>query len=247
MSDFEYQIPETYDEAVKRKADVLQMINDYNVALLLGNDLPYSEEEIERLQEEYQILNDHLALTEDERLAKLDDDDKIVNEDGTVEEKQSIFDKIHWSIYLVAVVSFIACCGIFTKAVGNACMESFLNNYFSDLLWNKEVDMLALEKSEYMWSAFDYWFRACVSYLWLPLLGILISVVYYFFFRKRKDINSKISGWLIVVNVVLFLVSIAIIFLPNDFQEFRNLQLNYENLALNYAYYYYGELGSSGY
>ena len=52
MSDFEYQIPETYDEAVKRKADVLQMINDYNVALLLGNDLPYSEEEIERLQEE---------------------------------------------------------------------------------------------------------------------------------------------------------------------------------------------------
>ena len=87
MSDSEYQIPETYDEAVKRKADVLQMINDYNVALLLGNDLPYSEEEIERLQEEYQILNDHLALTEDERLAKLDDDDKIVNEDGTVEEK----------------------------------------------------------------------------------------------------------------------------------------------------------------
>ena len=159
MSDFEYQIPETYDEAVKRKAEVLQMINDYNVALLLGNDLPYSEEEIERLQEEYQILNDHLALTDEERLAKLDDDDKIVNEDGTVEEKQSIFDKIHWSIYLVAIISFIACCGIFTKAVGNACMESFLNNYFYDLLWNKEVEMLALEKIWYMWSEFDYLFR----------------------------------------------------------------------------------------
>ena len=121
MSDFEYQIPETYDEAVKRKADVLQMINDYNVALLLGNDLPYSEEEIERLQEEYQILNDHLALTEDERLAKLDDDDKIVNEDGTVEEKQSIFDKIHWSIYLVAVVSFIACWNSISVAAFAQC------------------------------------------------------------------------------------------------------------------------------
>ena len=60
MSDFEYQIPETYDEAVKRKADVLQMINDYNVALLLGNDLPYSEEEIETM---FTALEEALADT----------------------------------------------------------------------------------------------------------------------------------------------------------------------------------------
>ena len=32
-----------------------------------------------------------------------------------------------------------------------------------------------------------------------------------------------------------------------EFAEFRNLQLNYENLSYNYALYYYGELGSSGY
>ena len=57
MSDFEYQIPETYEEAVERKAYVLKLINEYNEALLLGKELPCSEEEIDRLQEEYQILN----------------------------------------------------------------------------------------------------------------------------------------------------------------------------------------------
>ena len=65
MSDFEYQFPETYEEAVERKAYVLKLINEYNEALLLGNELPCSEEEIDRLQEEYQILDEHLALTED--------------------------------------------------------------------------------------------------------------------------------------------------------------------------------------
>ena len=50
MSDFEFQIPDTYEAAVARKEEVLKLINDYNVALLLGNDLPCSEEEIENNQ-----------------------------------------------------------------------------------------------------------------------------------------------------------------------------------------------------
>ena len=139
MSDFEYQIPETYDEAVKRKADVLQMINDYNVALLLGNDLPYSEEEIEKLQEEYQILNDLLALTEEERLAKLKDSDKEVNEDGVVVEKISVFDKMHWGILLYCVFTFISLCSMpfLTKLVGQAGIDSFISKYLYDCLWEK--------------------------------------------------------------------------------------------------------------
>ena len=50
-----------------------------------------------------------------------------------------------------------------------------------------------------------------------------------------------------VTSVLILLISIAIIFLPNDFAEFKNLQLNYENLPYNYALYYYGEICSSGY
>ena len=96
MSDFEYQIPDTYEEAVARKAEVLKLINEYNEALLLDKELPCSEEEIDRLQEEYQILNDHLELTDEEKLEKLKDSDKEINEDGVVVEKISVFDKIHF-------------------------------------------------------------------------------------------------------------------------------------------------------
>ena len=78
MSDFEYQIPDTYEEAVARKAEVLKLINEYNEALLLDKELPCSEEEIDRLQEEYQILNDHLELTDEEKLEKLKDSDKEI-------------------------------------------------------------------------------------------------------------------------------------------------------------------------
>ena len=107
MSDFEYQLPDTYEEAVERKAYVLKLINEYNEALLLGKELPCSDEENDRLQEEYQILNDHLALTEEERINKLNDSDKEINEDGVVVEKVSLVDKIHWSVLVYCAITFM--------------------------------------------------------------------------------------------------------------------------------------------
>jgi hypothetical protein len=244
MSDFEYQIPETYDEAVKRKADVLQMINDYNVALLLGNDLPYSEEEIEKLQEEYQILNDLLALTEEERLAKLKDSDKEVNEDGVVVEKISVFDKMHWGILLYCVFTFISLCSMpfLTKLVGQAGIDSFISKYLYDCLWEKNIDMLALQKSEFMWTPFDFWSRVAVSYLWLPLLLVLISVVIYFLYYRKHDLNTKIAKWLIIINVFIFVLSIGVVLLQG---EIKVLQERFEYLWYEYAEYYYTELGSN--
>ena len=244
MSDFEYQIPDTYEEAVERKAYVLKLINEYNEALLLGKDLPCSDEEIDKLQEEYQILNDHLALTEEERLSKLNDSDKEVNEDGVIVEKVSVLDKIHWSVMLYCVFTFICLCSMpfLTKAVGSACLDSFIDKYFYDLLWNKYVDMMALQSSEYMWSDFGYWFRVCVSYLWLPLLLILISVGVYFIFRKRKDLNSKITKWLIFANIFILVLSVGVVLLQG---ELTVLKERLEYLWYEYAVYYYNEIGTN--
>ena len=159
MSDFEYQIPDTYEEAVARKAEVLKLINEYNEALLLDKELPCSEEEIDRLQEEYQILNDHLELTDEEKLEKLKDSDKEINEDGVVVEKISVFDKIHWGIFLYIVFTFIALCSMpfLTKLVGQAGINSYISKFLYDCLWEHNIDMLGLEKSEFMWTPFDFW------------------------------------------------------------------------------------------
>lgn len=243
MSDYEYQIPETYEEAVERKAYVLKLINEYNEALLLGKELPCSEEEIDRLQEEYQILDDHLALTEEERLSKLNDADKEVNEDGVIVEKVSLLDKIHWGVILYFVFTFIALCSMpfLTKPVGAACLDSFIYKYFDDLLFEKYVEMMGLANSEYMWSHFDYWFRVAVSYLWLPLTLILISIVVYFLYRRKKDINTKITKWLIFINIFILVLSVGVVLLQG---EIKDLTERYDDLWVSYAEYYYDKMGS---
>lgn len=247
MSDFEYQIPETYEEAVARKAEVLKLINEYNEALLLEKELPCTEEEIDRLQEEYQILNDHLALTDEERLEKLKDSDKEVNEDGVVVEKISVLDKIHWGVLLYIVFTFIALCSMpfLTKPVGQAGINSFISKYLYDCLWEKQIGMFELEKSEFMLTAGTYWFRVALYYLWLPLLLIVISVavylVVYFLNHKKNDLNTKITKWLIFVNIFIAVLSVGIVLLQG---EFKVLAERFELLWYEYAIYYNSEIGS---
>ena len=243
MSDFEYQIPDTYEEAVARKAEVLKLINEYNEALLLDKELPCSEEEIDRLQEEYQILNDHLELTDEEKLEKLKDSDKEINEDGVVVEKISVFDKIHWGIFLYIVFTFIALCSMpfLTKLVGQAGINSYISKFLSDCLWEHNIDMLELEKSEFMWTPFDFWSRVALSYLWLPLVLILVSVVVYFLYYRKHDLNTKIAKWLIFINIFIFVLSIGVVLLQG---EIKVLQERFEYLWYEYAEYYYTEMGS---
>ena len=48
-------IPDTYEEALARKKEVLELINAYNEAILNGNPPTMSDEEIDLLQEEFQF------------------------------------------------------------------------------------------------------------------------------------------------------------------------------------------------
>ena len=243
MSDFDIKIPDTYEEAVERKAYVLKLINEYNEALLLDKELPCSEEEIDRLQEEYQILNDHLALTEEEKLSKLDDNQKIINEDGVVVEKKSTLDNIHWGVILGIVITFVFLFSVpfLAQPLGAACMNSMIQRFLNDCLWNKEVEMYALEKSGYMWSEFGFAIRAIIAYCWLPLLLVALAVALFFIYRKRKDLNTKICKWLIVANVAICLLSIAVILFKG---EIDTLIERYEYLWYEYAVLYANEIGS---
>ena len=102
--------------------------------------------------------------------------------------------------------------------------------------------MLALEKSEFMWTPFAYWLRVAVSYLWLPLLLVLLSVVIYFLYYRKHDLNTKIAKWLIIINVFIFVLSIGVVLLQG---EIKVLQERFEYLWYEYAEYYYTELGSN--
>ena len=102
--------------------------------------------------------------------------------------------------------------------------------------------MYDLEKSGYIWSEFGFALRAVFAYCWLPLLFVIVSVAVFFIYRKKKDINTKICKWLIVANVLIFVISIAIILFKG---EIKTLIERYEYLWYEYAEYYYTEIGSN--
>ncbi len=235
MSDYEFKIPENYDEAYKLKQELLEKINAYNTALFNGEELPYSDEEIDMLQEEYQILNDHLALSQEEKMMKLTENDKVVKEDGTVEVKETIWDKIHWVVYLYGFISTIFACGILTKPIGNTSMNGFMNSCF-EKAYNEGVGMYDFAKSEYMMGGFEFYFKFILSYLWFPLLIIILSTVIYLIFRKKNDVNAKVTKWLLIVHIGLTVISLALIMILGEFKTWKEF---FEQLDYQYAIYYY--------
>ena len=70
----------------------------------------------------------------------------------------------------------------------------------------------------------------------------IISVVIYFLYYRKHDLNTKIAKWLIIINVFIFVLSIGVVLLQG---EIKVLQERFEYLWYEYAEYYYTELGSN--
>lgn len=66
MSQIKFEIPKTYEEALERKKQILDSLNKYNEDLLLGNPSKLTDEEVENLRDEFEILDDHY-LTKEEK------------------------------------------------------------------------------------------------------------------------------------------------------------------------------------
>lgn len=235
MSLKEYTYPNTYEEAVERKNYLLEKINEYNEALLLDNPLPLSEEEINDYQEEYQLLNDHLKLTENEKLAKLDDKDKVVNEDGTITKKRSIFDKINVFLFIYCFLGTIAL-GIsyfLIKNIGYSMFIKVVVNYFSDIIEKYQSYTLP---SDAIMNGFVYYLKLVLSYSWLPLAMLLVSVIVSIFFIRKKDINKQVATWMLISHAFLCVLSIALVLLIEAIPFWKELYDNIEDVYSNYVY-----------
>ena len=67
MDQFKFEMPKTYEEALERKKEILDILNEYNEDLLLGNPTELTEEEVENLREEFEILDDHYLTKEEKK------------------------------------------------------------------------------------------------------------------------------------------------------------------------------------
>ncbi len=239
MSVDKYKMPDTYEEAVKRKGEVLEKINAYNEAMLLEQELPCSEDEIESLQEEYQILNDHLQLTEAEKIEKLSEDEIEIEDDGTVKKKETIFDKIHWFIYPYALISTIFASGILSKGIGTNLMKAFLYHYFDKVYDKTQTIYMATDQ---VMNEFSFWLKCIFSYSLLPLIIVILSLVVFLIFRKKGTVNKKITMGILIIHSILAVVVIGIILGTFAVKNWNSVYQNFEDVYMNYIYnnYYAG-------
>ena len=231
------KIPDNYDDALKRKFELLDKINSYNEALFNGTELPYTEEEIDAFQEEYELLDDNLALSEKEKIQKLDKEDVVKLDDGTLVEKQSFFDKIHWSmyLYLACVVVFSIVSFFMMRALGDKMFTHSVYSYFEKVfdITNDEFTSLG-PSSEYFLSPAKYW-GGIGYYFIIPAVVIVVSVGVYLLYFKRHDLNTKIAMYVMIFNIVLCLVLTAVILFGTDLLD--KYQIIYDNIdAVYYSY-----------
>ena len=233
----DFKIPDTYEEGLARKKELLEKINQYNEALFNETELPYTEEEIDLFQEEYQLLDDNLSLSEEEKLARLSEDEKVVLEDGTVEAKRTILDKIHWSMWLYLIFCFVlAIVGYFMQnSISDQVVTKSLFGYFEQV-FDKSNDQYELfnKASEYYMGAGKFWFIVIGSHLIIPAAVTIISVVAYFLFRLMHDENSKIAFWVMIFNISLAFLFMILILAITHIKGYMTV---YDNLGTFYYQY----------
>ena len=247
MTDEKYKIPETYEEAVKRKQELLEKINAYNEALFAEKELPYTDEEIEAFQEEFQILNDNLDLTDEEKLEKLDDEDKIVNEDGSVEVKKSFFDKLHITTYLylfLGTLVVLLFSTVLLPGIANGFISKFNTTYFEKVYADTEDYLIMISNEDYIMPAGKFYFFVVLFTIVLPFSILLLSGLCFIISRKMDDINKKVFLFVFLVHVAITLIGVALIFFIKILPEWKSY---YEDYSMRYAVYVYSKYLYSGY
>ncbi len=106
-----FKIPETMEEALKRREEVLEQINKYNEEYFDGTTT-LTDEEIALLQEEYQFLNE---LIEEEPVVE-----------AQMDVEKNFFDKVNIFIWIYAVFALFSSFYMLQHVVGFSFLEQII-------------------------------------------------------------------------------------------------------------------------
>lgn len=201
MSDKKINISSSYEEALKRKNEVLDMINTYNEAVFSDAPLPYNDEEIALLQEEFLILDEYVELTDKEKEIYQNIDSKNyvdeVKEDGSVIKvaKVTFWDKVNPVVFVYAVIAFV---GSLWFSVQGIAIEVITK--FTDIVNKREWDLSDVSEKG---------FNAIIAALIIvyPLLLTLVSFLLYRFACRKKE-TKKVFFWVFMGQIFVMVCSL---------------------------------------
>lgn len=197
-------IPEDYEEAKKRKEEVLKMINLYNEALFNDEVLPFTDEEIRVLQEEFLLLDDYVELTDTEKeiINKDSEEDyeEIVNEDGTVTKKikVSFWEKVNPFIFIYAVFVLVGSLWFAIQGIGVQMMELFV----------KIIDKFDISLGSISENGFLILCLALIAIY--PILFCVITLLVKIFLCRNKE-TKKVGFWLLISQIIVITLNYVIV------------------------------------
>ena len=199
-------IPENYEEALKRKEEVLNIINSYSIALLNDTELPCTEEEIQTLQEEYALLDEFVELTATEKEA-ISHNDKIkykeeVLEDGTINKVEvvSFWDKVNPFIFVYGLVAVVGSLWFAIQGIGIQ-----LINTFSNMVQKYKWDLRSLSDKQINW------LLAGLVTIY-PILFLIVSFFVARFACRNKE-TRKVGYFTLLIHFVVVAINLTIIIL----------------------------------
>ncbi len=229
----------SYEEAVARKNELKEKINQYNEALFNEQELPFSEEEIDDMMAEYQYLEDELALTEEEKIERLEADEKEVLEDGTVVKVDSVFDKLHFTFYIYAIYTLVivlfSC--VFSLQIGNNISSKLLEANFQKVYEETNNPLIMFQDSSYIMGEGAYWFKVLFGFLIVPLSLLILSIICFILTFKMNKFNRRAFLIVLLIHVAVTVIGLLLIFF---IRLYKSASEYYDNIAYYYfAYSYY--------
>lgn len=199
-------IPENYEEALKRKEEVLNIINSYSIALLNDTELPCTEEEIQTLQEEYALLDEFVELTSTEKEAISQNDNtkykEEVLEDGTINKVEvvSFWDKVNPFIFVYGLVAVVGSLWFAIQGIGIQ-----LINTFSNMVQKYKWDLTSLSNNQINW------LLAGLVAIY-PILFLIVSFFVARFACRNKE-TRKVGYFTLLIHFVVVAINLTIIIL----------------------------------
>ena len=206
-------IPDTYEEALARKKEVLELINAYNEAILNGNPPTMSDEEIDLLQEEFQVLNDLVIEKEHDENGEVVYEEQFTDEGVIIEKRkkthpfgrnQSDYLFIHVSPSLVFFLDYDS------LSVSLSSRNLFLGK-----------DLNAYRNATEFW----IWIRTLLPFLAYLIILIGLDFIFCLFFLKKKTQRVFLKWWIVghsIFTLINFVVAVS-----TDIKPFVDQFINY--------------------
>lgn len=220
----------TYEEAQTRKTELQEKINQYNIAYFNNEELPYTEEEITAMTEEFEFLYSKLGDQESEEEKEIKEKDK------------KFFDKVNPFLVIFTFFAGIFSIGFLNGLIGNAVFSGFKKLIFEITY---KTEFVGLVKDVPVFLVGLYWL---LSMLLIPFIFLIASlIIYKKLIKKNASLESvifmKIVTYVLLILFVVVGIVMFFVYINPNLKAYSEIEYGYNQYAWDFILYVINKYG----